>query len=111
MNNDKIYAVRDESTGKLVSNLTNPRKKYWDRRANAEEAIRKKIKYYPNLKLVTFELVEAGKEGEWVKQEAEEWYGSDSCRTYTYYKCSICDGFSERETDYCPNCGAKMKGV
>ena len=58
MNNDKIYAVRNEDTGKLVSNLTNPRKKYWNKRGNAENAIRKNIKYHPNLKLVTFELVE-----------------------------------------------------
>lgn len=58
MKNNKIYAVRDEKTGKLVSDLTNPRRKYWDRKANAEEAIRKNIKYKPNLKLVEFELVE-----------------------------------------------------
>ncbi len=58
MKNNKIYAVRDESTGKLVSNITNPRRKYWDRRANAEEAIRRNIKYNPKLKLVVFEIVE-----------------------------------------------------
>ena len=58
MKNDRLYAVRDEDTGKLVSNLTNPRKKYWDRRGNAENAIRKNIKYHPKLKLVVFELVE-----------------------------------------------------
>ena len=58
MNNNKIYAVRDESTGKIVSNLTNPRKKYWDKRGNAENAIRKNLKYHPKLKLVVFELVE-----------------------------------------------------
>lgn len=58
MNNNKIYAVRDESTGKIVSNLTNPRKKYWDKRGNAENTIRKNLKYHPKLKLVVFELVE-----------------------------------------------------
>ncbi|MBO5969136.1 MAG: hypothetical protein J6S14_11645 [Clostridia bacterium] len=60
--NDRLYAVRDKDTGKLVSNITNPRRKYWDRKGNAESAIRKaKGGYYAdprNLKLVTFELVE-----------------------------------------------------
>ena len=48
--------------------------------------------------------------GEWLKHVGEQWYSSESYRTYTYYKCSICDGFSEKNTDFCPNCGAKMKG-
>ena len=57
-----IYAVRDKDTGKLVSNLTNPRKKYWDRKQNALTAmsannhINRVLKR--NLELVTFELVE-----------------------------------------------------
>ena len=55
--NNKLYAVRDKTTGKLVSNITNPRRKYWDRRNNAEAAIRKS--YNRNhLELVVFELVE-----------------------------------------------------
>lgn len=60
--NNRLYAVRDEDTGKLVSNITNPRRKYWDRKGNAESAIRHAYwGSYPdprNLKLVTFELVE-----------------------------------------------------
>lgn len=53
----KLYAVRDITTGKLVSNLTNPRRKYWDRRGNAVSAIQN---HYgrKNLELVTFKLVE-----------------------------------------------------
>lgn len=62
MKNNKIYAVRNESTGKLVSDLTNPRKKYWDVRGHAENAIRKHIRYRPTLKLVVFELVEVSDE-------------------------------------------------
>ena len=27
---DKLYAARDTTTGKLVSDITNPRRKYWD---------------------------------------------------------------------------------
>ena len=61
MNNQKIYAVRDESTGKLVSNITNPRKKYWEKRGNAENACNKALsrKWETRpLKVVAFELVE-----------------------------------------------------
>lgn len=66
--NNRLYAVRDEGTGKLVSNITNPRRKYWDRKGNAESAIRNaKGSYYKdprNLKLVTFELVEVEDESQ-----------------------------------------------
>lgn len=55
MTNDKIYAVRNKSTGKLVSDLTNPRKKYWDKRNFAERAIREDCR---DLELVVFKLVE-----------------------------------------------------
>lgn len=36
-----LYGVIDKSTGKLVSNLTNPRHKYWETRKNAENTVRK----------------------------------------------------------------------
>ena len=35
----KLYAARDPATGKLVSDITNPRRKYWDKRGNAVSAI------------------------------------------------------------------------
>ena len=40
------------------------------------------------------------------KQNEGEWYdkGSLSCR------CSMCGGKSNKESRFCPNCGAKMKG-
>lgn len=68
-----IYGARDTNTGKLVSDITNPRRKYWDRKGNAEKAINTYNKRYANkefntylenrgmhgtLELVTFELVE-----------------------------------------------------
>lgn len=65
MQNNRLYAVRDMDTGKLVSNITNPRRKYWDRRGNALSAIRN-AKYHgihKNLKLVVFELVEVTDDG------------------------------------------------
>ena len=68
-----LYGARDTSTGKLVSDITNPRRKYWDKRGNAISA----IDYYNRtcanrpreyglgnkgvhgtIELVTFELVE-----------------------------------------------------
>jgi hypothetical protein len=69
---DFIYGARDTTTGKLVSDITNPRRKYWDKKGNAQKAIdyyntcyaNKKLKPYVNkgehglLELVTFELVE-----------------------------------------------------
>ena len=61
--NDRLYAVRDTETGKLVSNITNPRRKYWDRKGNAYAAIRGckwrvGAEKQSRLKLVVFELVE-----------------------------------------------------
>ena len=35
-----LYSVMDKSTGKLVSNITNPRHKYWETRKTAENAVR-----------------------------------------------------------------------
>lgn len=72
MANERLYAARDVNTGKLVSDITNPRRKYWDRKGNAEKAIEyynrsyanKKLKPFDNkgehgtIELVTFELVE-----------------------------------------------------
>lgn len=69
---DKIYGARDTNTGKLVSDITNPKRKYWDKRANAVKAIENYNKHYANkdlnsccnkgkhgtIELVTFELVE-----------------------------------------------------
>lgn len=68
----RIYGARDTTTGKLVSDITNPRRKYWDRRGNAVSAIDYYNRAYANrklsrsankgehgtLELVTFKLVE-----------------------------------------------------
>lgn len=64
-NKQYIYGARDKTTGKLVSHLTNPRRKYWDREANAQAAIDHYNYGYGsirrdvgNIELVKFELVE-----------------------------------------------------
>lgn len=62
-----IYGAREIATGKLVSNITNPRRKYWDKRGNAVNAItyhnnkdahHRKNNKPGQVELVVFELVE-----------------------------------------------------
>lgn len=68
-----LYGARDTETGKLVSDITNPKRKYWDREGNARNAIdyynrcyagKDISKYKDNkgshgiIELVKFELVE-----------------------------------------------------
>lgn len=57
-----LYAARDKSTGKLVSDITNPRKKFWQRQGDALNAIRRynsrRVRKHGELELVIFELVE-----------------------------------------------------
>lgn len=72
MNKIYLYAARDTNTGKLVTDITNPKRKYWDKKTNAEKAIKDYNSYCANkelpvwsnkgehgtIELVTFELVE-----------------------------------------------------
>jgi hypothetical protein len=69
---DFIYGARDTTTGNLVSDITNPKRKYWDQKGYAQKAIDyynrsyadKKLSASANkgehgiIELVTFELVE-----------------------------------------------------
>lgn len=57
----KLYAARDKNTGKLVSDITNPRRKFWQRRRDCVNAINSKSYYRQkdyDLELVVFELIE-----------------------------------------------------
>ena len=64
----KLYAARDKNTGKLVSNITSPSRKFWQRKDNCEIAIisynsgHTRAKKGYDLELVTFELQEVGDE-------------------------------------------------
>ena len=63
----RLYAARDKNTGKLVSGITNPSHKFWQRQGDCESAIRRynssRYKYHSyDLELVTYELVEAESE-------------------------------------------------
>lgn len=67
-----LYGARDTISGKLVSDITNPKRKYWDKEGNARKAIDHYNEYYANknfsssynkgrhgiIELVKFELVE-----------------------------------------------------
>lgn len=66
MDKQYLYAVRDLDSGKLVSNITNPSRKYWDKRGNAESAVRTQMNRtikrggHYHLAVVQFELVPIG---------------------------------------------------
>ena len=49
VNKFTLYGVMDKLTGKLVSNLTNPRHKYWETRKTAENAVRRFMSRYYNI--------------------------------------------------------------
>ena len=68
-----LYAVRDTVTKQLVSDITNPKRKYWDKKGNAQKAIDTYNERYAGktfsrygvnrgmhntIELVTFKLVE-----------------------------------------------------
>lgn len=55
----RLYAVRNKDTGKLVTGLTNPSHKFWERKSDCENAVRRASYFCPDLfEMVTFELVE-----------------------------------------------------
>lgn len=66
-----LYAARDKSNGKLVAGITNPSKRFWQRKSSCIEAInnanrerlRYGITYRGELELVVFELVEVTADG------------------------------------------------
>ena len=39
-----------------------------------------------------------------------EWKHKLDCNGYGCYECSKCNTLHEYDTEYCPNCGAKMGG-
>ena len=61
MTTNILYAVRDKTTGKLVSDLTSKNKKYWLQYNACQSAIQNSFCYKnrrSDLEIVTFELVE-----------------------------------------------------
>ena len=67
MDKKYLYAARDTSTGKLVNDITNPGRKFWETKGNCINAINtynnrtsynSRRKKHGLLELVIFELVE-----------------------------------------------------
>ena len=58
----RLYAARDGETGKLVCNITNPGHRFWLRKGDCENAIRRHMvapwRKYKSLDLVEFDLFE-----------------------------------------------------
>lgn len=48
--------------------------------------------------------VQPVRHGRWI------WDSNAPYREHGAYKCSNCDGHSDFEENYCPNCGARMDG-
>lgn len=62
-----LYAARDPKTGELVANMTNPRKKFWERKQALVKTICEAIEHkdlYDSLELVTFKLIEENDDAE-----------------------------------------------
>lgn len=49
------------------------------------------------------------KKGKWIPQDFNKHNGMVSTAVYYYPKCSVC-GNSADYTNFCPNCGADMRG-
>lgn len=67
MKKNYLYSARDTETGKLVSDITNPSKKYWQKKDAAQTAINNynfgrnyygRRRNHGRLELVTWELIE-----------------------------------------------------
>ena len=155
----KLYAVRDRKTGKLVNNITNPKRRFWEDKYRCENACRCPNPYQftgdkNDLEMVEFELVEDQEpktkgeyirksdvinmvsemlEDEWgydgIKDDVEsivskipsfnaapvvhgEWidYLPVSGDSNLQPRCSQCELTNDAKTNFCPNCGADMRG-
>ena len=49
------------------------------------------------------------KHGYWIESH-EHIYIANGVREWTNWYCSECDAPNDKPTDYCPNCGADMRG-
>lgn len=120
----KLYSARDKKTDKLVSDITSPRKKFWQRRDACVDAInnhkRRSWRDY-DLELVVFELVEVednDNNSDNVNDiKHEVWYLNNRVESENYgrHYCSCCGQYAkefgyqgEFLTEYCYYCGARM---
>lgn len=45
------------------------------------------------------------------KRQTGEWIVRDDLCSVRYYQCSECNELCFNDTDFCPNCGADMRGA
>lgn len=67
--------------------------------AEEKEAL---VKGFTRNELTTFELYDERPQGEWIFRQGVTCGG--------YYKCNKCGEVERAEKNYCPNCGADMRG-
>ena len=62
--------------------------------------------YSPNLRVIpTINPEHLRPKGEWIEREHEDARGN-----YKLFHCSRCDEPNAKKKNYCPNCGADMRG-
>lgn len=49
------------------------------------------------------------KKGKWIPQDFNKSNGMTTTTVYYFPKCSVC-GWAANNTNFCPNCGADMRG-
>ena len=54
--------------------------------------------------------IEERKEGKWIQQPSYKPFTDDEKEIMVAPKCSVCGGHGRFRNNYCPNCGARMKG-
>lgn len=56
------------------------------------------------------EMLGVLKHGKWLKRNNENYSPFDPCSSENICICNQCGYETDLETNYCPNCGAKMDG-
>lgn len=103
----KVYAARDKNTGKFVSDITNPRHKFWEKKGFCESAIAKynSRRYRFNnydLEMVELTCIES-KDYENFNKLANLYINETSCDGQLFCGCRYedCENFHTEECFKC----------
>ena len=107
-NGDVLSAIRNLPTIEVSEDAISRRgikirlgKRFSDDPSRIMEIVKETVDDAPS-------VIPKPKEGEWIEHEwAEEVEGL----LISNYECSKCHSWERRASDYCPNCGARMKGA
>lgn len=89
--------MSDLISRQAVENITWEEPSYTDP-LNVLTEVREKVRALPSVE----------NKGEWIA-DVDKW--GDVVTTVNGYTCSKCGAFNSDKDNYCPNCGAKMKGA